>query len=232
MLIPSGPIGTAATPAKSNSTSLIGFWYWTWSSCAAPPAGANLGIAFSGWVNPQTALQDSANVQDSLPSPQYVCVGGGNSGGAWTSDAVSAVTSAISAGDFSTYQGIAYDIEEGSAGLSAVFQSSFAVAKANGLAVLVTVSHSAPYGVSDAATLMQSFFTNPDIDILSPQLYTTGHESANDYAISGGVTWSDYAAAIPVVAPSIVSASMYPDAQAYFDESGVTLGGFIQWSQA
>jgi LysM repeat protein len=219
------------TPTPASGT-ITGFWWWTWSSNPTPPAGVNLSIAFSGWANPQTALQNSANIQNSLPGIKYICMGGGNSNGAWTVAAVNAVTSAINAGSFAGYNGIAYDIEEGSAGLESAFQQSFAAAKAKGFQVLVTVSHSAPYGVSDAATLMQSFFANPNIDILSPQLYTTGEETSNQYTTSGGVTWAQYATAKAAIAPSIVSANLYASAQTYFKEQGVTLNGFVQWSQS
>jgi hypothetical protein len=116
--------------------------------------------------------------------------------------------------------------------LAAAFAQSFAAAKAKGLKVLVTISHSAPYGIGDAYPLMQSFFTNSNIDFLSPQLYTSGSELNNEYTTSGGVTWNMYAGARAKVIPSIVKANMYADAQTYFAQHGVTLAGFIQWSQS
>lgn len=226
-----GQILSIPATVAPPSSGLIGIWYWTWSKGGGAPAGANLGIAFSGWVDPPTAIQDSNAVKSQLPGTKYICLGGGNSSGAWTADAVQAVTNAIGANSFAGYQGIAYDIEEGSAGLASAFALSFAAAKAKGFQVLVTVSHSAPYGISDAATLMQSFFANPDIDILSPQLYTTGQETSNQYDISDGVTWNEYASAKAVIAPSIVSANLYASAQQYFSDQGVALGGFVQWQQ-
>jgi hypothetical protein len=229
MNISSDHPGTACAPAQTGTTGLIGYWYRTWSHCATLPAGTNLGIAFSGLLDPLGALQDGARVHPLLPSPGYLCLGGGSS--KWTCDAIAAVTSAIGNGAFKGYQGIAYDIEEGSRGLSAPFLASFSAARAAGLAVLVTVSHSAPFGIPDGATLMQALFESADIDILSPQLYTTGEESANDYATSHGITWCDYAKARATVAPSIVDAAMYADAQTQFGYCGVTLGGFIQWRE-
>ena len=227
---PSPSPSPAPSPSPQDAE-IIGFWWWTWSSSATPPAGANLGIAFSGWVAPATALQNSAHVLPVLPGAKYIGLGGGNSSGAWTLAAVEAVTSAIAGGEFNGYNGIAYDIEEGDPSLESAFAASFAAAKAKGLQVLVTISHSAPYGISDGATLMQSFFASSDIDILSPQLYTTGEETSNQYATSQGVTWNQYATAKAAIAPSIVSADMYASAQAYFQQQGVTLRGFVQWSQ-
>jgi LysM repeat protein len=224
---------TPPSPAEPASDAKVcGYWHWTWSTIGATPPGTNLGIAFSGWTDPATALQNSAHVKDSLPGSKYISLGGGNANGEFTGASLTSITAAINAGSFAGYDGIAYDVEEGSSGLESLFGQSFAAAKANGFKVLVTVSHSAPYGISDAATLMRSFFADANIDYLSPQLYTTGEESANDYATSGGVTWSQYATAKAAIIPSIVNAGMYQSAQDYFQAQGVTLTGFVQWSQA
>ncbi|MDX8399778.1 MAG: LysM peptidoglycan-binding domain-containing protein [Gallionellaceae bacterium] len=223
----SQPVDTAPV----QGAEVLGFWWWTWSGVNAAPSGTNLSIAFSGWTDPTTALQESANVKDKLQGSKYISLGGGNEDGAFTSASLTSITNAINAGDFAGYDGIAYDVEEGDSGLESLFSESFAAAKANGYKVLVTVSHSAPYGISDASDLMQSFFADPNIDYLSPQLYTTGEETSNDYATSGGVEWSQYATAKAAVVPSIVNSSMYADAQIYFQEQGVSIKGFVQWSQ-
>lgn len=96
--------------------------------------------------------------------------------------------------------------------------------------VLVTVSHSDPFGVGDKSTLMKSFFASDNIDYLSPQLYTSGKETANDYD-AVGIQFSDYANSNAKVVPSIVRAEHYEDAVAYFNEQGVNLAGYIQWHQ-
>lgn len=219
-----------ANPSKPNAD-VIGFWWWTWSNTVTPPTGTNLSIAFSGYVDPAEALSNSEPIKSSLQGSKYIALGGGNDKGAWTEAALTDITNAINAGDFAGYDGIAYDVEEGESGLETAFQQSFAAAQAKGYQVLVTVSHSAPYGISDASTLMQSFFADPNIDYLSPQLYTTGTETSNDYETSGGVAWSEYATAKAAIVPSIVQASLYADAQIYFEAQGVSLNGFIQWSQ-
>ena len=95
----------------------------------------------------------------------------------------------------------------------------------------VTVSHSQPYAVSDAAALMTSFFSNSNIDYLSPQLYTTGSETTNDYT-AVGTSWSSYATAKAKIIPSVVLGSRdYPTAQTYFSQYGITLYGYVQWTQ-
>lgn len=222
----SDPVQLAVTGQEK-----IGFWRWTWSPSVLPPAGCNLGLAFSGWTDIANALQQSSTVYDSVPNSKYITFGGGNENGAFDEASLGKITDAIRAGKFASYVGIAYDIEEGDPGLSAAFAGSFKAAQEKGLKVLVTISHSAPYGISDAHDLMQSFFADPNIDFLSPQLYTTGSETQNQYDTSGGVPWTLYAGAKAKVIPSIVRAGMYADAQAYFAQQGVTLAGFVQWSQ-
>lgn len=224
-------LNAAPTSEPADGAALCGFWRWTWSNSCTPPDGANLAIAFSGWSDPATALEDSVHVKNSLACRKYISLGGGNANGAFTSASLAALTDAINAGTFAGYDGIAYDVEEGDSGLGLMFRHSFAAAKANGFKVLVTISHSAPYGISDANTLMHSFFADANIDYLSPQLYTSGNERANDYATSGCVSWPQFAIAQAAIVPSIVSADMYPDAQVYFQEMGVPVAGFIQWSQ-
>lgn len=227
----SDPANPEPVPQPVIDAETIGFWRWTWSRTATPPVGVNLGIAFSGWTDPSTALSASAPVMNQLPGSKYICLGGGNQNGAWTKAGLANVMEAVQSGRFAGYEGIAFDVEEGDSGLETPFQQLFSAAKAQNFKVLVTISHSAPYGIGDGAALMQSFFADPNIDHLSPQLYTTGREPGNDYATSHGVTWQQYAAAKAAIVPSIVSADMYADAQSYFLAQGVTLAGFVQWSQ-
>ncbi len=228
--IPANQTDSASNPVVTSGDETIAYYAWTWSS-ATPPVGANMGIAFSGWVDPCRALEDSSRVYDSLVGQKVVSLGGGNESGSWNSTAIQTVIQSIQNGDFSKYQGICYDIEEGAAGLENDFSQLFQTTKAHNLIVFVTVSHSAPYGISDAPALMESFFENEDIDYLSPQLYTTGKETENDYDISQ-VPWKSYASAKAAIVPSIVQASFYESAQQYFANVGVVLKGFVQWSQS
>jgi len=221
--------GSSDTPIVIPDAQYIGYWNRTWSPGPAP-AGTNIGIAFSGWTDPVTALAESAKIKNSLTGSTYLSLGGGNDNGAFDSTRLAAITAAINAGNFEGYDGIAYDVEEGAAGLASLFGQSFAAAKARRFKVLVTVSHSAPYGMSDAALLMQSFFADPNIDFLSPQLYTSGNEQSNDYETTAGVQWAAYAQAKARVIPSVVNVGMYADAKAYFQKQGVTIQGCVQWN--
>jgi len=209
-----------------------GFYWWTWSGTSVtPPSNTNMGIAFSGWTNPANATRDSQPIFSRLPNTKYISLGGGNANGRWSNSSLSSVTAAINNNTFRDYQGICFDIEEGDSGLSSGFASAFSAAKSKSMRVLVTISHSAPYGITDSVALMNSFFNNANIDYLSPQLYTTGTESKNDYTITTGTAWSSYANARAKTVPSMVYASYYTDASNYFRTQGVTIDGYIQWAQ-
>lgn len=218
-------------PSKGSPSSLVaGYWYQSWQS-STPPSGINLGVCFSGYIAISDVLANCVNIKSNLPGKKYLSFGGGNAAGLWTLTALTSLTSGINANQLAGWDGIVYDIEEGDAGLSSAFASSFAAAKAKGLAVLVTVSHSQPYGITDAASLMTSLFSNANIDYLSPQLYTTGTESGNDYT-AVGTTWASYASSKSKIIPSIVLGSRdFSTASTYFSQFGITLAGFVQWSQ-
>jgi hypothetical protein len=211
-----------------------GFWWWTWSGIGGAPSGTTLSVAFSGWTDPGNAIRDSAGVVGKMPGTKYLSLGGGNANGHWDAGSLARITDAVNRGDFKNagYHGLCYDIEEGNNGLANAFRDSFAACRRNGLKVLVTVSHSAPYGIGDANALMQSFFSDGNIDILSPQLYTTGNEGSNDYATVAGVSWGSYANARAAVMPAIVKCDLYNDAKNVLGRSGIRVTGFVQWAQA
>ncbi|ADZ91942.1 LysM peptidoglycan-binding domain-containing protein [Marinomonas mediterranea] len=229
------PATSSDAPTQDNlapNAINMGYWNWTWSG-TSNPSNATLSLAFSGWTDPTTALQDSHQVKPSLVGTKYLTFGGGNDNGKFTALSLQDITSAIQSGKLEGYEGVAYDVEEGDSHLENDFAVSFKAAKDAGLKVLVTVSHSAPYGITDADALMQSFFADSNIDLLSPQLYTEGDETENDYQTTSGTstTWEDYASAKAAIVPSIVTSDLYDSATGYFTEQGVTLAGYIQWAQ-
>ncbi len=215
---------------KTSNAETIGLWEWTWSKGSIPP-NRTLSIAFSGWTDVTNALADSSGKLNELVGTKFISFGGGNSSGSFQKESIDLITQAIQDGKLSAYDGIAYDVEEGDSGLADAFSESFKEAKKQGMSVLVTVSHSAPYGIQDAADLMNSFFDNDNIDYLSPQLYTTGEETENNYDTSHGVEWNQYACSQAKVVPSIVSDDMYENAKQTFKDYGVNLSGYIRWSQ-
>ncbi|MCF6459124.1 LysM peptidoglycan-binding domain-containing protein [Pseudoalteromonas sp. MMG024] len=214
----------------SPSADVMGYWHWTYSQ-AANPGNATISLAFSGYVNVNEVLSNAQKIESSLTGGKYVCFGGGNQAGAFNIQALVGIYEAIQSNLLQGYDGIAFDIETGDSGLTQDFQKVFAKAKKAGLDVLVTVSHSAPYGISDGNEMMGTFFADSNIDIISPQLYTTGEEPQNDYATSLGVQWSEFANCKAKVVPSLVKDAYYPSAVNYFANQGVTLAGYIQWQQ-
>ena len=121
-----------------------------------------------------------------------------------------------------------YDVEEGDSGLASSFAASFQNSKKNGLTVLITPSHSQPYGISDAISLMESFFSDPNVDIISPQLYSSGLETQNDFT-AVGTPWTAYAKSKAKIVPALTYASLYEDARQHFQQDGVSLSGFVIW---
>lgn len=187
---------------------------------------ATLTIAFSGWVCPSQAVQESENVYNVLKGDRYISLGGGNNNGAWTTEAIARVDSAIVAGVFDKYNGICYDIELGVGGMSSAFESSFQTAQRHGYKVMVTVSRSAPYAVPDKAVLMDTILRSHHVDFISPQLYTQGTETFVDMAVYG-YPWSSFANGRPVFIPAITQASLYQSVIRNFEPHGVTPGGYI-----
>ncbi len=193
------------------------------------PQGTNLSVAFSGYIDAAQINAWCNPVFDQLVGQKYVSISGG--GTKWTAANAQQVLSDVEGGSYARYDGICLDIEEADPGLGNHYAQIISAIKGKGQGTLVTVSHSAPWGISDAAALMQQFFANPQIDILSPQLYTSGSEKENDYATSHGVTWDDWATAKAAIAPSIVTADLYASAEQYFSEhAGITLQGYLQWA--
>lgn len=177
-------------------------------------------------------LTNCANIRTGLPGKKFLSFGGGQNNGRWSSMALSNLDNGIKNKQLAGWDGIVYDIEEGDSGLASAFASSFANAKAHGFSVLITVRHSQPYGIPDAASLMKSFFSNSNIDYISPQLYTTGSEPANDFTALE-TAWNMYASARAKIVPSVVQGLRdFPSALKHFSHYGVTLAGFIQWSQS
>ncbi|MCP4744836.1 MAG: hypothetical protein GY874_01655 [Desulfobacteraceae bacterium] len=207
-----------------------GYWNWTWSQSIAP-WDSTISIAFSGWADPDKAITDSYRIKGELAGKKFISLGGGNKNGRFDANAIENIVTALNADKFSDYQGIAFDIEECEGGLAQKFHSAFETARKKYLNVLVTISHAAPYDCPDAKELMKAFFDDDCINYLSPQLYTNGKETKNDYSENKGVKWADYTKAKAQIIPSIVRASMFTDARDYFNKLDINLNGFVQWAQ-
>jgi LysM repeat protein len=230
--VPGSKPEPAPEPVPVVDAANIGYWYKTWGGIPSLPANCNLGLGFSGEMDVEKVLSSCKNIYADLPNVKYITFGGGTEPGKFTAAGLQGINQAIKNGKLSDYKGIAYDVELGDSGLEDAFAESFRMAKEHGFTILVTVSHSAPCEVRDSKELMESFFANEDIDMLSPQLYSNGEETQNEYATTWGVdiTWEMYANAKAKIVPSIVRAAYYADAVDYFSKLDITLDGFVQWA--
>jgi hypothetical protein len=194
---------------RLNSTAVspgitAGYYSWNWAGGSEGPSGgaANFGVAFTGLIDPQSAIADYSTPP--LKGTHYICIGGGNAAGMFTASALTAINQHCSNGAFKQagYAGIVYDVEEvvGDMSMVDLFRESFQVCKQSGLTVIVTTSHSAPYQTSTpdvAVALVKEWVRDKNIDAISPQLYTSGQEGAPDFTEtyqckSEGCTWALY----------------------------------------
>lgn len=198
------------------------------------PTDATFGIAFNGWADPVKAMSESTPVHDGLLGEKWIDAGGGNANGRWSADALSAWEQTIKNGDLSSWDGIVFDIEEcSSSGLAPNFESAFRTAKEANMKVLVTVSHSAPYGCGDPDVLMKAFFANDDVDILSPQLYTNGNEAQPSFDAGNMVSWDDWSSSkgrfVPSIGCNAIANGGYDATKDFFTKYNLVPTGYIVW---
>merc|ERR1712070_1343903 len=139
-------------------------------------------------------------------------------------------------------------------------RDAFAKVKKAGLANGITVSHTAPYktGVDadlnreyispqDQVDLMKAILQDKNVELISPQLYTSGKETKPDFGATGscaslkeGCGWDLYKhmhSGMKFV-PSIVNPSHYEETKKGFKKINKTLkldikcSGYIVWEQS
>lgn len=207
----------------------IGYYSFSWTGVGAPPAGATIGIAFSGWSTVEQALQAGPPAGALAGTAKYLSLGGGNKNGVLSVDMLNGFGSHIPSIQGAGFNGVCFDVEESSAQMIPAMQAAFAACKAAGLRVLVTTSHSAPVRGSSQGAVVASWLADSNIDILSPQLYTTGRETSPLFVTSGGVPWSSWKGAHAVILPSLVDGSQYAATTAFFRSQGISIGGYLRW---
>lgn len=220
-------IPMSGEPILHPTAETKGYWF---PEAAAAPQNATLSAALYGWdpdKDLELATQNSALTQ--MIGEKYLCFGGGGSSGEFNPQVIDDINRLISSSQLQGFDGIGYDVECGTDGLLSAFLSSFQLAKQNGFKVLVTVSHSAPYGIGDGDELMNRFFADSNIDILSPQLYSNGDTLELATTSGKSTTWADYSKAKASIVPSIPYASDYETVVTNFDKLGITLSGYILW---
>jgi len=219
---------------------MVGYYSPSWDSGSKGPTGATMGVAFSGWVDPVKAIADYHGPV--LKGDKYCSVGGGNDNGRFTPSRIQKITQSMKLFKQAGYDGLCYDVEEvvgnGSV-LVAAFKTSFAACKQAGLKVFVTTSHTAPYKSDtpqDAVDLVKSWVSDPNVDFLSPQLYSSGEEKAPDFAETGncasqGCTWQIWQGSHGTIVPSLANGSQYSAAESGLSKRGITIDGYVQWQE-
>lgn len=174
---------------------------------------------------------------------QYLSLGGGRSEAAFNPEALSGLvegSEAIAQIKDAGFAGVCFDVEEAHGDtkeLITAFERSFAALKKAGLNVMVTTSHSAPYETdSDEArvAIVDAWVKSPNIDYLSPQLYSSGGEEQPEYLAEDAhrnVDYSHWQNAKARFVPSIVDPSQIDQVKSFYLGKGIQVDGFVQWKQ-
>ena len=115
-------------------------------------------------------------------SGPWITLGGGNEDGRFNLEANKKIFWDLQKIVDAKYSGVVFDIEETAGDVHELiksFKKIFAECKKLNLEVGVTTSYSGPYQTDkpeDAALFVQSWAQDPNIDFMSPQMYTDGAE--------------------------------------------------------
>lgn len=201
------PEANAAPPLPAIAR---GFYKFSWGIADSyqGPDDTNIGVTFTGRI----PFDSQANIAPITNRPiNLLAYGGGTAPGYWTQQSLDNIKSSSNLDQVIalTYDGIVIDAEVYASGSPVIpvekWNEMFQAIKARNLILVVTLSHFKPYDMSNGAELVADWLQNPLIDYLSPQLYTRGSESQND--------WEGYnplfKSSLARMAPSIVQASYY-----------------------
>lgn len=232
----------ALIATTASAPSIVGYYSWNWGP-GSDVAGATDSVAFTGLIDVKKAINGytpgASWCCPVLRGRTHLSLGGGNAAGMFTDDSLSDIVKDLPLVVAANYSGIVFDVEEVEGPTSTMipaFAKAFAACKRLGLIVTVTTSHSAPYQTdtpADAVALLKAWVKDDNIDVLSPQLYSSGQEQAPDFSptancAEAGCTWDLYADAKPRIVPSIVDAKQYGDVVKSFP---VATAGYIEWAQ-
>ena len=204
----------------------------SWTEGDAAPVNPDIGIAFSGWAEVYQALS-SGPLAESLHGRKYLSVGGSNVNGVMNAATFKAMEENLDYVKDAGFIGICFDIEstQDENHYIPAMEAAFAAVKAKDLKVMVTTSHSAPIKSHAAARVVDAWIKSDNIDILSPQLYSTGKEKQVQTVASNGVSWDHWKGAKATIVPSIVDGSHWAKTLQFFQNQGIPVGGYLQWAE-
>ena len=232
--------------ANNANPLFVGYYSWNWSTGSEGPSGDANGVAFTGLVDVDGAIKGYSPGASwccpPLRGKQMISLGGGNAAGTFTVTVLASIEKSLSSVAAANYTGVVFDVEQVSgpaSALSPAFASVFAACKKMGLTVAITTSHSAPYmcdSSADAVALVKGWVSDPNVDILSPQLYSSGSEATPQFAVTASCApdcgWNLYSGFKGIFAPSIVETSHFPAVKAFFGNASLpNADGYFQWKQ-
>jgi len=206
-----------------------------------------MGCSFTGLIDVDKAIaqytEGASWCCPVLEGQKLLTLGGGNSAGLFTASTLTALTAKADTIKAAGFAGVMYDVEEvdgPSSTMAPLFAKSFVAMRNAGLIVAVTTSHSAPYACDtpqDAVDILKAWCADPNIDIISPQLYSTGREGTPELLETNsckdaGCTWDIYTGCKAEIAPSIVEESHYAATKTFFESTVQrSLKGYFMWAQ-
>ena len=84
---------------------------------------------------------------------------------------------------------------------------------------------------SDQLALVQEWLSDPNIDYLSPQLYSAGDVFVGDATTGANVPWSVWQTSKAAIVPSIPTEADLSTLQAWAATNGITVQGYVLWEQ-
>lgn len=222
------------------------YYSWNWGNGSRGMPGATTGVNFTGLIGVDRAIlmytKECACPDLIAKGPTdkpWISIGGGNWSGRFTASTIEDVIRDLHLIPGAGYGGVVFDVEGGDGGLVDRYREAFRITKELGLMCIVTTSHSGPYnmdGVS-ATELVKDWVTDPNIDYISPQLYSSGLEKEPEFAETNnckkqGCTWDLYQGSIPKFLPSIIDATQFHEVADWFwDNYEIDTVGYIEWAQ-
>ena len=164
----------------ADSKPIRGYYKFGWGGSSVPTGDWDLAIWFGGEV-PKVAIDENINNASKLNGRKKLLnLGGGTETGIWNLSDFDYINSKLSAIKSAGWDGLCFDVEVCPPNVSFVeaFKDCFAKCKQAKLIVFVTMSHLVPYacktGAGQGTDLVSAWISDPNIDYISPQLYSSG----------------------------------------------------------
>lgn len=212
---------------NGGAAPIKGYYKWSWDSNPLLDGTWDIAILFGGEV-PKQAIDININKANSVKgNKKYLNLGGGMESGKWSIDDFDYINQKLGDIKKAGWDGLCFDVEVCTPNVSFVdaFQKCFENTKKNGLDVFVTMSHINPYscqtGAGQGADLVNSWIKDPNVDYISPQLYSYGDKlEAQDLSMFKSIEQK--------ILPSIPFAEDWEDLNA---KVKINCGGYIVWNQ-